>query len=171
MTLKLVFFAFDVADTEDIRALSEKIGMCFEGLGDARLQYVTRVEDGGMVKVGRGPYRNVMLSDVGVRELEERFGAARAAALIAEFSDKLYQKNYKFKDHFAQIVAWAEEREGETPSADGYTSSDGSAATFPSRGRLPGSDTGGGRAQSFDVDEFFETNIERINGNGNSTND
>ena len=151
MTLKLVFFAFDVADTEDIRALSEKVGMCFEGLGDARLQHVTRVEDGGMVKVGRGPYRNVMLSDVGVRELEERFGAARAAALIAEFSDKLYQKNYKFKDHFAQIVAWAEEREGGTPSADGYTLFDGSAATKA------------GSAQSFDVDEFFNAAVRKAN--------
>ena len=162
MTLKLVFFAFDVADTEDIRALSEKVGMCFENLGDARLQYFTRVEDGGMVKVGRGPYKNVMLSDVGVRELTERFGAAKAEALIAEFSDKLYQKNYKFKDHFAKIVAWAEEREGETPSADGYTSFDGSAATFPSRGRLLGDDTKAGRAQSFDVAEFFNAAVERI---------
>ena len=165
MRVRLVIDA-TIADSDDVRGLSEAVAARLEDLGGARLITLAVLADGAPVKVGRGPYRNVMLSDVGVRELEERFGAARAAALISDFSYKLYQKNYKFKDHFAQIVAWAEEREGGTPSADGYTSFDGSAATFPSRGRLLEDGTEAGRAQSFDVDEFFKTNIERINGNG-----
>ncbi len=154
MRVRLVIDA-TIADSDDIRGLSEAVAARLEDLGGARLITSAVLADGAPVKVGRGPYRNVMLSDVGVRELNERFGAARVAALIADFSYKLYQKNYKFKDHYAVLVEWAEEREGETPSADGYTSFDGSAATKA------------GSAQSFDVDEFFKTNIERINGNGN----
>lgn len=130
MIVKLVFRA-TVKDTEDMRGLCEQIGMCFEELGSARLISVSRVSEGDPARVGRGPYKNVMLSDEGMRELAARLGAARAEAMIADFSYKLYQKGYRFKDHFAVLLEWAE---GKTPSSDG-------------------------KAQSFDVDEFFRAAV------------
>ena len=138
MRLKLVFHA-KVKDTDDIRGICEQIGMCFEELGDARLISVAPVKGGEPMKVGRGPYKNVMLSDVGVRELEERLGAAEVVARIADLSYKLYQKNYRFNDHFAVIVEW-EEAARRNPSVAG-------AASI--------------KAQSFDVDEFFNAAVER----------
>ncbi len=138
MQIKLTFVA-DVTDSEDIRGICEQVAMCFEGLGGVRLVSVSPVKGSLPVKVGRGPYKNVMLSDVGVRELEEQLGAAEVAARIADLSYKLYQKNYKFKDHFAVILEWAEAAR-RNPSVAG-------AASI--------------KAQSFDVDEFFRANLER----------
>ena len=138
MRIKL-FFVADAKDSEDIRGVCEQVAMCFEDLGGVRLVSVSPLPGSLPVKVGRGPYKNVMLSDVGVRELEERFGKAKTEALVADLSYKLYQKNYKFKDHFAVIVEW-EEAARRNPSVAG-------AASI--------------KAQSFDVDEFFRANLER----------
>ena len=159
MRLKLVFSA-DVKDSEDMRGLCEQIGMCFEGLGGARLISVSQVEGSAAVKVGRGPYKNVMLTDAGYEELVRRLGKGKAEALIADFSYKIYQKGYRFKDHFAAILEWAE---GNAPSGI-YTSSDACRASFPSRGSLSGENTGEAKAQSFDVDEFFNAAVKRTAG-------
>lgn len=138
MQIKL-FFVADVIDSEDIRGICEQVAMCFEGLGGVRLVSVSPLPGSLPVKVGRGPYKNVMLSDVGVAELEERFGKARAEALIADLSYKLYQKNYRYSDHFAVIVEWEE-------AARRNLSVAGAASI---------------KAQSFDVDEFFNAAVER----------
>ena len=160
MTLKLVFHA-EVKDSEDIRGICEQIGMCFEELGDVRLISVAPVKGSEPMKVGRGPYKNVMLSDVGVRELEKMFGAARIEARIADLSYKLYQKNYRYSDHFAVIVEWEEKERGKTPAAAGYTSSVAYGDSFPSRGSLSGGDGTQVRAASFDVDEFFKAAVKK----------
>lgn len=145
MTLKLIFHA-EVKDSEDIRGICEQIGMCFEELGNIRLRYVSQVQDGSLPRFGRGPYKNVMLSDVGVAELEERFGKARAEALIADLSYKLYQKNYRYSDHFAVIVEWEEKtmelRREQAPALQREGGTHGKAA-------------------SFDVDEFFNAAVKK----------
>lgn len=135
MQIRMIFNA-DVGDTEDMRGLCEQIGMCFEELGDARLISVSQVKGSAPVKYGRGPYRNVMLSDIGLKELEERFGAARAESLIADLSYKLYQKNYRYSDHFAVIVEWSKQQ-------------------------ALSNTEGGSRAASFDVDEFFAAAVKK----------
>lgn len=160
MQIKL-FFVADVTDSEDIRGVCEQVAMCFEGLGGVRLTSVSPIKGSLPVKVGRGPYKNVMLSDVGVRELEEQLGAAEVAARIADLSYKLYQKNYKFKDHFAVILEWAEEERGKTTVAAGYTSSVAYGDSFPSRGSLSRDGGGEGKAASFDVDEFFHAAVKK----------
>lgn len=149
MRLKLIFSA-DVKDSEDMRGLCEQIGLCFEGLGDVRLISVSQVSGSEAVKMGRGPYKNVMLSDEAMRELENRLGSVKAAVLIDEFSYKLYQKGYRFKDHFAAILEWAE---GGTPSSDGCASS-------PALGKK----VIDAKAQSFDVDDFFNAAVKRTAG-------
>lgn len=146
MRLKLVFSA-EVKDSEDMRGLCEQIGMCFEGLGGARLISVSQVEGSAAVKVGRGPYKNVMLTDAGYEELVRRLGKGKAEALIADFSYKIYQKGYRFKDHFAAILEWSE---GKTRPCGFFTSS---VACGDSRGE--------GEAASFDVDEFFNAAVKR----------
>ena len=148
MTLKLVFHA-EVKDSEGIRGICEQIGMCFEELGNIRLRYVSQVQDGSLPRFGRGPYKNVMLSDVGVAELEERFGKARAGALIADLSYKLYQKNYRYSDHFAVIVEWEEKERGNPSTAN--------AVPLP----LTREAREVGKAASFDVDEFFKAAVKR----------
>jgi hypothetical protein len=142
MTAKLTFYA-NVKDTDDIMGLCEQIGMCFEELGDIRLVYLSYVKENMPLKVGRGPYKNVMLSDEGVRELSERYGHARAEALIESLSKKLYQKNYRFNDHFAVIVEW-EEAERKNPSAFREASS-----------------TILNKATSFDVNEFYNAAVRK----------
>ena len=139
MRVKLVFSA-EVKDTEDMRGLREQIGMCFEKLGDVRLTGVYMVDGSTPPKAEYGAYGKVMLTDGGYEDLIKRFGKGRADELIDELSWKLYQKNYRYADHFAVIVEWEE------------------AAR---RGRLSGSDIGEACAQSFDVDEFFRVNLER----------
>ena len=148
MRLKLVFHA-KVKDTDDIRGICEQIGMCFEELGDARLISVAPVKGGEPMKVGRGPYKNVMLSDVGYGELVARYGKARAEARIADFSYKLHQKNYKFADHFAVIVEWEEKERGNPSTAN----------TVPLP--LTRAAKEAGKATSFDVDEFFNAAVKR----------
>ena len=142
MTAKLTFYA-KVKDTDDIMGLCEQIGMCFEELGDVRLVYLSYLNEDMPLKVGRGPYKNVMLSDEGVRELSERYGHARAEALIESLSKKLYQKNYRFNDHFAVIVEW-EEAAHKLPSV-----SCGSSPTVFDR------------ATSFDVNEFYNAAVRK----------
>lgn len=149
MTLKLIFAAH-TEDTDDIRGLCEQIGMCLEELGNIRLLSVTPVKGSEPIKSGRGPYKNVMLSDIGVAELESRFGKERVEARIADLSYKLYQKNYRYKDHFAAIVEWEEKDRG-NPST-GFTRCEKPA---------PGSFNSEGRAASFDVEKFFNANLER----------
>lgn len=154
MRLKLVFSA-DVKDSEDMRGLCEQIGMCFEGLGGARLISVSQVEGSVAVKVGRGPYKNVMLTDAGYEELVRRLGKGKAEAFIADFSYKIYQKGYRFKDHFAAILEWSE---GKKRPCGFYGDS------FPLRGSLSGDSRGEGEAASFDVDEFFNAAVNRTAG-------
>ena len=143
MRVRLVFSA-DVKDTEDIRGLREQVGMCFEGLGDARLVGIFQVEDGVELKSERGKYGKVMLTDGGYEELIKRFGCEKVDEFIDRLSWKLHQKNYKFKDHYAVIVEWIEEEKLHPI---------GEARNAGSRGRLPLQESG--NAQSFDVDEFY----------------
>ena len=147
MRIRMIFEA-QVGDSEDIRGLCEQVAMCFEELGAARLISVSQVKGSGPVKSGRGPYKNVMLSDVGVDELVRRYGKARTEALISDLSYKLHQKNYKFADHFAVIVEWEEKERGEA-----------SAGASPRPTTSGGKGTG--NAASFDVDEFFNAAVER----------
>lgn len=134
MTVKLTFLA-QVKDYDDLKGLREQIGMCFEELGDVRLTGVFQVMDGSEPqKVERGAYGKVMLSDSSYDELIRRYGKDKTDALIDELSWKLYQKNYRYSDHFAVILEWEEARE------------------------KGAKDT---RAASFDVDEFFKANLER----------
>ena len=148
MRLRMVFQA-EVKDSEDVRGLCEQIGMCFEELGDVRLISVAPVKGSEPMKVGRGPYKNVMLSDVGVRELEKMFGAARIEARIADLSYKLYQKNYRYSDHFAVIVEWEEKERGNPSTAN--------AVPLP----LTREAREVGKAASFDVDEFFKAAVKK----------
>ena len=132
MKLRLIFNA-DVADSDDIKGVREQIGMCFEALGDARLVSVAVIT--GTSKVERGTYGRVMLSDAGYDELCRMFGKGKAEALINELSWKLHQKHYRFEDHFSLLVKWERERERAGGSGNGV------------------------RAQSFDVDEFFNAAV------------
>ena len=58
--------------------------------------------------------------------------------------EMFYEEGFDLELIYYPVTHWAELPEGPngTPSADGYTSSDGFAATFPSRGRLSGENTG-----------------------------
>lgn len=134
MQIRMIFEA-QVTDSEDLAGLREQVAMCFEELGAARLISVAPVKGSEPMKVGRGTYGNVMLSDAGYAELVARYGAAKAEALIADLSYKLHQKNYKFADHFAVIVEW-EEKERNKPTAHR-------------------------QATSFDVDEFFAAAVKK----------
>jgi hypothetical protein len=151
-------FEAQVADSEDIAGLREQVGMCFEELGDARLISVSVVKGSEPSKIGRGAYGNVMLSDVGVRELEEMFGKARAEALIANLSYKLHQKNYKFADHFALIVEWSKQQAVSDNNSVLRLNTADCNAPPNCYGRTG---TEAGRAVSFDVDEFFEAAVKR----------
>lgn len=55
-----------------------------------------------------GEYANVMLTEAERAELVKRYGKT-AERLIDVFSRKLKAKGYKYDDHFAAIVLWAEE--------------------------------------------------------------
>lgn len=66
-----------------------------------------------------GEYKNVLLSEKERGELDERYGKATAERLINVFSRKLKAKGYRYDDHFAAIVLWADE--------DGAAKSDGTA--------------------------------------------
>ena len=157
MKLKLVFSA-EVKDAEDIRGLREQIAMCFEELGDVRLISVVPVKGSMPPKVERGTYGHVMLSDGEYEKLVARFGKGKAEALISEFSYKLHQKHYRYADHFAAILKWEEEEGTHSPSV-AFGDSSLPEGAFE--------DVSAGKAASFDVDEFFRANAERINGNGN----
>ena len=72
-------------------------------------------------------------------------GATSATVLYYDPSEgAFYEEDLNGEVTWYSVSYWAELPEGpnETPSADGYTSSDGFAATFPSRGRLSGENTG-----------------------------
>ena len=59
--------------------------------------------------------------------------------------EAFYEEGFDGETIWHPVTHWAELpgfRKVVTPSADGYTSSDGFAATFPSRGRLSGENTG-----------------------------
>lgn len=137
MRLRLIFEA-SVVDADDIKGLREQIGMCFEELGGVRLLSVTPVKGSAPPKVERGAYGHVMLSDGEYEKLVARYGKGKAEALISSFSYKLHQKHYQYADHFAAIVEWEEQERGNAPAA-----------------------------ASFDVDDFFNANVERINKYGN----
>ena len=135
MTFKLVFTA-DVGEVADLKGLRDQIKICFEPLGELRLTNVFQIQDGAAPqKAEYGAYGHVMLTDGQYSELVKRFGRERAEVLIEELSWKLYQKGYRFRDHFSVIVEWAKGREDT---------------------KKPG------EAQSFNVDDFFKANVERI---------
>ena len=122
-----------VEDYEEVRGVCEQIGVLLEPIGDARVLSVTPILGERENKIGRGPYKNVMLTDREMILLVNKFGN-RAHELVRVFSIKLYQKGYRFRDHCAMILEW-ESKEQVKPEC--------------------------GVAQSFDVDEFFRANIER----------
>jgi len=148
MKVRLIFSA-DVRDSDDVVGLREQIAMCFEELGTARLLSVSPIKGSEPLKIERGTYGHVMLSDAGYEELVRRLGKGRAEALINELSYKLHQKGYSFKDHFAVILEWDKEEErGASAGASHHPTTRGSDGTQV-------------KWTSFDVDEFFKANLER----------
>ncbi len=59
-------------------------------------------------KKAYGEFHNVFLTDSEKIALSEKYGA-KADKLIDQFSAKLKSKGYKFADHYATIVSWANE--------------------------------------------------------------
>lgn len=82
-------------------------------------------------KKGYGDFKNVLLTDSEYEALCSRFGK-RSDGLISNLSLKMRSKGYKFEDHYATLILWAE--------------SDGVAHT---------------EAKSYDTDEFFEASLMR----------
>ena len=159
MTVKLTFLA-QVKDYDDLRGLREQIGMCFEELGDVRLTGVFQVMDGTEPqKIERGAYGKVMLSDSGYEELIRRFGKEKTDALIDELSWKLYQKRYRYNDHFAVIVEWSKQQAVSDNNSVLRLNTANCKATPNCYGRADTS--GNGKAASFDVDEFFDAAVKR----------
>ena len=72
-------------------------------------------------------------------------GATQPTTLWYDPEEEMFfEEDTELEAVYYPVTHWAELPEGPngTPSADGYTSSDGFAATFPSRGRLSGENTG-----------------------------
>ena len=157
MRIRMIFEA-QVADSEDLAGLREQVAMCFEELGAVRLISVVPVKGSEPMKVGRGAYGNVMLSDLGYAELVRRYGESKTDALIADLSYKLHQKNYRFADHFAVIVEWSKQQAISDNNSVLRLNTAHCNATPNCYGRTV---TEAGRATSFDVDEFFNAAVER----------
>ena len=82
-------------------------------------------------KKGYGDFKNVLLTDGEYSALCSRFGK-RADGLISNLSLKMRSKGYKFEDHYATLILWAE--------SDGVANEE---------------------AKSYDTDEFFEASLMR----------
>lgn len=53
-----------------------------------------------------GEFKNVLLSDNELEKLQEKFGAMKAHQLIENLSSGIASKGYKYKSHYATILAW-----------------------------------------------------------------
>ena len=82
-------------------------------------------------KKAYGEFTNVLLSDSEYGAICERFGA-KAQGLINNLSYKLRSKGYRFEDHYATLILWAE-RDG----------------------------VHGAEEKSYDTDDFFEASLRR----------
>lgn len=85
-------------------------------------------------KKGYGDFENVLLTDGEYTSLCEKFGKS-AISLINNLSLKMRSKGYKFEDHYATLILWAQ--------------SDGVCAE---------------EDKSYDTDEFFEASLMRSYG-------
>ena len=83
-----------------------------------------------------GSFENVMISRSEYEELVGKFGKALAEELIETFSQKLKSKGYKYDDHYATILLWAE-KDGKKPISEVNA------------------------AGSFDTEEFFKAALLR----------
>ena len=53
-----------------------------------------------------GEFQNVLLTSEELEKLNTRFGKAQAGQLIETLSQGIKSKGYKYKDHYATILAW-----------------------------------------------------------------
>ena len=58
------------------------------------------------IKKQYGEFTNVLLSDAEYQKIVERFGRAEAKEKIEILSTGIASKGYKYKDHYATILAW-----------------------------------------------------------------
>lgn len=86
-----------------------------------------------------GRFENVMLTRAEHDQLIEIYGKSCGEELIETFSQKLKSKGYKYDDHYATILLWAE-KDGKKPISEVNA------------------------AGSFDTDEFFEAALRRARG-------
>jgi hypothetical protein len=158
----------DIKESEIVPAADEARGTAEASptRGDARHAYGNR--------------KNVFLTDSEYRRLRDIIGEADTDAFIDNFSEKVYQRNYRYADHFSAISQWwqrdREVWQNDRGSAVGYADgrrSGGQASNARSRGETRNADMrqGGlerGRSDSvydgggsFNTDSFFEAAVMR----------
>lgn len=128
-----------------------------------------------------GNRKNVFLTDSEYRRLKEMIGEADTDAFIDHFSEKVYQRNYRYADHFSAISqwwqrdreVWQNDRGSAVGYADGRGASGGQASNARSRGENRNADMRQGGSErgrsdsvydgggSFNTDSFFEAAVMR----------
>ena len=68
-------------------------------------------------KTKYGEFQNVFLSDKEYAKLVERFGDKGIVTRIAELSEGIASKGYKYTDHYATILSWERKRLKDNPSS------------------------------------------------------
>ena len=87
-----------------------------------------------------GEFENVLMTDSEYEAICTRFGK-NAQGLINNLSRKMKSKGYKFEDHYATLILWAE---SDGISGDGENGGSGESIE-----------------KSYDTDEFFEASLKR----------
>jgi 5-methylcytosine-specific restriction endonuclease McrA len=59
------------------------------------------------VKHKYGEYKNVLLTDDEKQKLKDKFGTAKAKALVKELDEGIELKGYKYKSHYLAILKWS----------------------------------------------------------------
>lgn len=72
-----------------------------------------------------GEFKNVLLSDIEYKKIVDRFGEAGAKEKIEVLSAGIASKGYRYKDHYATILAWdkRDKKEGENGARRGHNQS------------------------------------------------
>lgn len=67
-------------------------------------------KDEDKVKKKYGEFKNVLLTDEQKEKLKVRYGRDVAMGLVEELSVGIESKGYKYKSHYATIIAWAKKK-------------------------------------------------------------
>jgi len=81
----------------------------------------TEVKGGKPPKLPYGEFQNVLLTDIELEKLHERFGKEKTSILIERLSSGIASHGYKYESHYATILTW-EKREipqGKSPPGAG----------------------------------------------------